>query len=100
LQAFITGAARKQLRAPDIRSIAGFLSLFDPKWAETFRLKSGNQAISAYDSIISNRHAFVHEAICNATISDLESFYQNSISVFAALVAVFDLRAHEILHVR
>jgi len=98
IESFILGAAGKQLRSPKISTITGFLSWFDGKWGETFTKHAGNQATAAYDSIISNRHAFVHEAQCNVTISDLEGFYHDGSPVFSALVATFELRAHEVRH--
>jgi RiboL-PSP-HEPN len=98
IRALVIKYAREKLRAPAVSSLTGFLRALDDNWGDGFRKKAGDQAIAAYDSIISNRHDFVHDARCNVTISDLEGYFHNSAGIFSALVATLGLRAHEVAH--
>jgi hypothetical protein len=83
-------------RGPSISSLTGLLATFNPRWNEQFHKSAGNQARTAYDSIINNRHLFVHEAACNVTFGDLERWFNDSRDIFFALVSVLGLKASEI----
>lgn len=87
-----------KLRSPKIETICGVLNAFNDGWGKAFAKGAGIQATIAYDSIILNRHGFVHEAKCTVTMGDLESFFQNSVGIFSSLVATMGLCAKEIKH--
>jgi hypothetical protein len=95
---FVTRASRRIVRGPKIDQLVGILGYFDDKFPSTFHGTVGDQAKAAYDSIIINRHSFVHNATCSATINDVETFFNNSQGVFSAMVAALGLKASEISH--
>lgn len=96
LRSFVTHAAGQIMRGPKSNEITGMLRSFDRRCADEFHEVAGDQAKSAYDSIINNRHKFVHEAVCTLTLKEVEDFFNNSRGVFAGIVAGLGLRAKEI----
>ena len=98
IRSFVTSAAAKIIRGPKIDQITGMLNSFDPSCGELFHKTAGDQAKSAYDSIIANRHTFVHDGICNVTLGDVERFFGDSAGVFSAIIAGLGLKAKEVAH--
>jgi hypothetical protein len=98
IRRFVVDRAKNMTRAPNVGSITGMLAAISHDGKNAFHKLCGGQAQSAYNSIIENRHAFVHEAKCNVTIGDLEGYFNDSRGVFSAVVGVLGLKANEIAH--
>src|SRR6266481_4766573 len=82
LRNFVTHAVYKIVRGPKIDQITGILNAFHRGCSQAFHDTAGDQAKLAYDSILTDRHDFVHEAKCNATIGDVETFFNDARGVF------------------
>jgi hypothetical protein len=96
IKAFVSYAARKLLRGLKIEQLTGMLRAFHKGCVKRFHDTADNAAKNGYDSIMNNRHAFVHDGICNVTVGDIEQFFTRAASVFSGIVAAFDLKAQEV----
>jgi hypothetical protein len=95
---FVKHAATKIVRGPKIGEISGILKCFHKKCFDDFHATADDVSKTAYDSIMTNRHNFVHDGIYNLTVGDVERFFNSGRGVFSAIIAALGLRTKEISH--
>jgi hypothetical protein len=74
------------------------LGAFDKTCTQKFHKTADDLAKRGYDSIMNNRHAFVHDGVCNVTVGDIEQFFTQAAGVLSGIVAAFGLKVQEIRH--
>jgi len=74
-----------QFRNPEYGNIKKLVSTLNPKYGENLRSKVNDKNIDGLNSIVTNKNQVAHGEISNATLQDIETYYENALKIFEEL---------------
>lgn len=83
---YVAWATDRIIRSLRTTELSGILKNFDKKYKDHFKVAKGkgHQTQVSWDKIIENRHAFVHEAPANITLTEVQEDFSKAKGIIVA----------------
>lgn len=97
---FLASLLDRKFRSPDVTKINDALRKHDPSWLIAFEGKlAGTRWKTAMDSLIQNRHYYVHKSgTATMSLDDVVQAYSEAVKLFDALTHALGLSAADCEH--